>query len=149
MSFRDRSFNQRLTQMGDAAEGVFEDTYPQGFTRFGLNRPPIRLSTVPEFIRFTPDYLTSKGLVEVQGFGRDQTVKMKLNKWKSMWEWHEIFRVDLFLWDSKNRRYGWARLPELAEAFAEHGELRAFPEGTEYYAIHANQIPIVDEWTDR
>lgn len=149
MSFRDGSFGQRFAKMGDEAEGIFEATYPQGFARYGINRPPINLGTVPEMIRFTPDYLTSKGLVEVQGFGRDQTVKMKVIKWSSMWRWHnEVFRTDLFLWDTTNKRYGWVRLPELGEAMYEHGELRAFPEGTDYWALHACKVPVVDGWTD-
>lgn len=147
MSFKDGSFNQRFAKMGDEAEGIFEATYPQGFVRFGLNRPPINLANVPEKIRYSPDYLTGKGFVEVQGFGRDQTVKMKLCKWQAMWAWHADFRCDLFLWDTTNKRHGWVRLPELAEAFGEHADMRAFPEGTAYWAIHANQVPVVDGWT--
>lgn len=133
--------------MGDEAEGVFEGTYPEGFVRFGLNRPPIRLASVPPFIRYTPDYLTSKGLVEVQGLGRDQTFKLKVDKLAALYQWAEHFRVDVFVWDSAKRRYGWLRLDELYDAICEHARIREFAEGKPYWALAAGKLPVVDGWT--
>lgn len=148
MSFRDRDWDSRVTHLGDQAEGVFERTYPQGFVRFGLNRPPISLKDVPPFIRYTPDYLTSKGLVEVQGFGRDATFKLKTEKLHALTIWHEFFRVDLFVYDSHQKRYGWIRLPEVREHI-ERGkaQVKQFTEGKLYFAIPATTLPVI-EWLE-
>lgn len=136
--------------MGDEAEGVFEATYPQGFVKFGLSRPPVNLARVPPFVRYTPDYLTAKGLVEVQGFGRDQTFKLKDDKLVALKEWNAAtaWRVDVFVWDSKNKRYGWIRLPELiGQVQAGGAKLEIFPEGKAYWAIPAAELRVA-EWTE-
>lgn len=146
MSFRDGGFSKRFGTMGDTAEHVFEDVYAEGWARYGLNRPPINLSTVPAYIRFTPDYITKRGLVECQGFGKDQTAKFKWGKLEALKLWHQQFRVDWFLFDSFNARYGWVRLPELLPALDEHAETRTFHEGNPYYAIKASNLPVVGEW---
>lgn len=145
--FRDQSFAARFGAMGDEAEGMFEATYPEGFVRFGLNRPPIRLADVPPFVRYTPDYLTSKGLVEVQGFGRDQTFKLKDDKLAALLKWQEKFRVDVWVWDSHKRRYGWLRLNQLLVAVQDHARQKAFVEGKPYWALAAGKLPVVDGWT--
>lgn len=133
--------------MGDEAEGVFEATYPQGFVKFGLSRPPINLSRVPEFVRYTPDYLTARGMVEVQGFGRDQTMKLKEDKLQALIDWRKAtaWRVDLFLWNSAENEFAWVRIPELIEALP-LAEKRMFPEGKPYFAWHVDNIPTVDGW---
>lgn len=147
MAFNERSFQKRFEKMGDAAEAVFEETYSQGWVRLGLNRPPLNMGMLPPFIRFMPDYLTSKGLVEVQGFGRDQTAKFKLKKIGALLEWQDHFRVDFFVWDSHNQRYGWVRLPELWAAL-ETAEVRVFEnDGNEYFAVPADELPVV-EWVE-
>ena len=146
MAFNERHWAKRFEQMGDEAEGIFESVYPQGFVKTGLCRPPILMSALPPMIRHMPDYLTSKGWVEVQGFGRDQLGKFKVDKLASLHEWHQTFRVDFFLWDSKNRRHGWLRLPDLQQAIAaEAGELRAYHDGPSYWAIPLDDLPVV-EW---
>lgn len=152
MSFRDRSFATRFKQMGDLAEGVFEKVYEEGWVRYGICRPPINLSQVTAFVRFTPDYLTAKGLVEVQGFGNDRTVKFKLDKLDALCEWSEHQRVDLFLYDSTLDAYGWVRLGDLMDALAtgsmKGAEIRSFREGNRYWAIPAAELPICAGWTD-
>lgn len=148
-SFRDQSFANRFAKMGDAAEGVFEATYPQNWERWGLDRARINLTKVPEFVRFAPDYLTAKGFVEVQGFGRDQRFKLKDAKRLALVEWHRIFRCDVFVWDSANQRYGWLRLPELNDVLRNYGTADAFDGGRNPYVwLHADQLPIVDSWVD-
>lgn len=145
-SFNKQGFVARSTTMGDEAEAVFERAYPQKWVRFGINRPPINVKLVPPFVRYAPDYLTSKGLVEVQGFGRDQIAKFKLGKLEALTEWNDKFRVDFFLWDSSNQRYGWVRLAELDEALIAHGSAMTFHEGNPYTALRADCIPVVDGW---
>ena len=145
-TFKDQPFARRFDAMGDAAEQVFEQTYPLGWARYGLNRPPINLATVPPIVRYTPDYITSKGLVECQGFGRDQTYKMKQGKWEALLTWNLMFRTDLFVWDSFNRRYGFVRLSDLSDVLSSGRiPIRQFPEGTAYWAVVVDQLPVV-EW---
>lgn len=146
VNFRDQGFAARMTVMGDPAESVFEATYPEGFARYGLNRPPINLSDVPPKIRHTPDYITRKGLVEVMGFGNDETLKLKLVKANALWAWHSDFRVDMFLWDSACHEYGWVRLPELLEVADRILKPKRFPEGHEYWPIHKALIPTAGTW---
>lgn len=146
MSFKDREFSGRWRQMGGEAESVFEAVYPQGKAKYGLSRPPVNLTQVPAFVRYTPDYLTAKGLVEVQGFGRDQTFKLKVDKYNALNEWHQQFRVDIFAWDTTNKRYGFVRLHDFMEAWEEHGWSDAFDDGRNpYMALKAEHLP-VDAW---
>lgn len=146
MSFKDRKWDNRFNLMGDEAEGIFEEVYPYGKAKYGLSRPPVNLTQVPAFVRYTPDYLTAKGLVEVQGFGRDQTFKLKVDKYNALNEWHLQFRVDLFVWDTTNKRYGFVRLHDFMEAWEEHGWSDAFDDGRNpYMALKAEHLP-VDAW---
>lgn len=147
-SFRDQDWSTRFASggMGDQAEGVFEETYPQNWDRFGADRATINLRNVPEQIRFAPDYITAKGLVEVQGFGRDQKFKLKDNKLAALWLWDEIFRTDIFVWDSFNKRYGWLRLHDITAALDDIGTADAFDGGRNPYRwLKADQLPIVDD----
>lgn len=141
MSFRDQPFAHRIGAMGDEAEGVFEAVYPEGFVRWGLNRPPINVSQLPEQMRYAPDYLTAKGLVEVQGVGSDQLLKLKVEKYEALRKWGDVMRTDLFVWDSKHRRYAWVRLDDLRALL---GDLRQFPEGKPYWSIPLDALEA--EW---
>lgn len=147
MSFKDKSFNSRFAAMGDQSEQVFEAVYDQGFVRWGLNRPPINLKNVPPFVRYAPDYLTGKGFVEVQGFGTDQKFKLKDDKADALVSWNHLFRTDIFVFDSKNSRYGWLRLNELLDVLDEDGTTGAFDAGRNPYRwLSAEELPVVDEW---
>lgn len=147
--FSDQSFANRFKVLGDPAEQVFTATYPEGSVKFGLDRPPINLKNVPPFLRFTPDMLTGKSLVEVQGLGRDQTAKFKVVKLAALDQWHDIWRVDWFIWDSHKKRYAWVRHGELGVALDEHGWDDAFDDGaTPFRAIKADDLPVVGGvWT--
>lgn len=148
-SFKDAGWARRYASMGDEAEAVFEAVYPQGWVRFGLDRPPLRMYDLPAKIRYCPDYLTSKGFVEVQGLGRDRTVKVKHDKLDAMEQWHEEFRCDLFLWDRTKERFGFVRLTDLQDAIAAgKATTEHFPEGKAYFAFNVDDAP-VDKWYDR
>lgn len=145
--FRDQPLEHRKRKggMGDMAEAVFEKVYPLGYVRYGLDRPPIQVHALPELIRYTPDYITSKGLVEVQGFGKDQTFKLKDDKYEALRQWHRTFRVDLFIYDSANDRYGFVRLEDFMSAWEAHGSEGLFDGNKPYMALRAPHLP-VDEW---
>lgn len=105
-AFRDRSWDQRLRALGDEAESqfaVFAEGYPFGFAPYGLARPPIQVHKVPLKIRYTPDFITTKYLYEVQGHGRDRVVKIKDDKLEALEAWNDDMPVRLFLWCSTTR----------------------------------------------
>lgn len=139
-SFRDQDFQARFAGMGDKAEREFERVMREdrrlGFVRTGLERPPIQVHRLPKHVRYLPDYLTSRCWVEVQGFGQDQIVKVKLDKLEALAWWNQEHPVELFLYDSHNHRWGQYPLA-LVQALTAHAEIRQFHEGKHYYAIEA------------
>lgn len=109
MSFKNQKWDQRIETLGDPAETAFQEWadnlfYP--YVRYGLNRPPIDMRLTPVKIRYTPDYLTNFGLVEVQGCGRDGLFKFKHEKLDALREWQQDCPVSLWLWNQpKNEGY--------------------------------------------
>lgn len=141
-SFRNQSWGDRFGAMGDEAEMRFEEwahSTSRGFVRFGLNRPPIAVHRLPPFIRYTPDYLQTNQLVEVQGFGRDQLFKLKADKLEILGQWAEYHPVDLFAWDSTNRRAWMVPLDALQEA-APNMPIGMFDGTKPYYEYSADVL---------
>tara|TARA_R100001463_G_scaffold4829_1_gene17233 strand:- start:1714 stop:2154 length:441 start_codon:yes stop_codon:yes gene_type:complete len=137
--FKDRAFEHRFKLMGDLAEQAFETSWKKGFVRYGLNRPPLKMSSLPLEIRHTPDYLTSSHLVEVQGIGKDQKLKLKLDKWKALDWWNMVHPLLFFIYDSFNDRVTmleWETLTNLCK----DAEIETFKEGKKYYAVPATLI---------
>lgn len=148
MSFKDRSFSNRVKAggMGDLAEGVFENVYPLAWDRMGFNRPSTPMHGMVPFIRYTPDYMTFHGPVEVQGFGHDQIAKVKVEKLDALADWNKIQETRLFLFDSRNSRWAMLTMEELNTAIDNKAVwLGEFPEGKKYYAIPAH---LIAEWND-
>ena len=133
------------------AEGAFEDWASNartGYVRFGLDRPPIHVHRLPAFIRYTPDYLTTKSLVEVQGFGRDQTLKLKIEKLAALGKWADIHPVKMFCWDSTNQRafmVDHEALVQAAEPTTRQATLGSFPEGHQYWGYGAELLGEIGE----
>lgn len=142
MSFSDQPFHRRIQTMGDIAERKFEDVSEVNFVRYGLNRPPLNMASLPPEIRHTPDYLTSKNLVEVQGLGKDQMLKMKLDKMKALGSWNKMHAVQLFVYDSTNDRHALIEHNDL-QKLCRKATIESFPEGKQYYAIPAALV-----WVD-
>ena len=139
MSFKDRPFQKRFEAMGDMAETAFEERYGANYVRYGLNRPPLKMSALPPVLRYTPDYLTSNALVEVQGLGQDQTFKLKLDKLEALNFWNTLHPVVLYVYDSYNDRdkaLDWQTLTRLCQ----EAKIDTFPEGKKYYAVPAALI---------
>lgn len=102
MTYRNQKWENRIDTLGDPAEGAFEDWANQTdykFVRYGLCRPPINMRLVPTKLRYTPDYLTDFGLVEVQGCGRDGKFKFKHEKLVALNQWNTDCPVSLWLYD--------------------------------------------------
>jgi hypothetical protein len=125
--------------MGDQAETEFEQRYGRGFVRAGLRRPPIRVRDLHPFEAQRPDYLTTKGYIEVMGMGRDQTLKLKVEKLEALRFWRLLGRVYLWVWDSYKRRH--VELPlEQVDALVARAKIGQFPEGTPYYELPADGL---------
>lgn len=143
-TFRDRTWKSRFGAMGDEAELAFErycqDTN-RNYVRFGLNRPPLAVGMLPTRIRYTPDYLTTHAFVECQGFGRDQKIKLKLEKLNSLLWWQDVHPVELFLWDSKHERHAIVSVRRFLELLdGAKGTLNTFQEGKAYVEWDAADV---------
>lgn len=142
--FSDKSFDSRFGAMGDEAEGMFEQVHPKGWVRWGLDRPNLKVSALPVKIRYAPDYLTSDGFVEVMGVGRDQILKLKVEKLCCLWQWHAEMPTNLFIWDSKNKRYCTVSIPDLMTQLG-IASMGSFPEGKVTLEIPVKELAA--EWT--
>lgn len=139
MSFSQRSWTERLGQMGDEAEAEFEHRSKLGAVRTGLKRPPVRVRDLHPYVRQIPDYLTTRGWVEVMGMGEDQILKLKVKKLEALHFWALLMPVSLWVWDSHKRRYvelPLARVDELAV----RAKIAFFPEGAPYYELIASDL---------
>lgn len=141
--FHNKGWNDRFAAMGDEAEGVFEAVWPRGWARYGLNRPPIQMAALPLKLRYTPDYITSTGLVEVQGFGRDGMFRFKVEKYRSLVQWAGDWHVDVFLWDKTKKKHATVALEDI-EAILASAEAGVYPEGKAYWKIPARNLQT--EW---
>lgn len=144
-AFKDGTWAQRYTKLGDEAEGMFElyakDVLDKGFVRTGLDRPPLALYMLPTRERYRPDYLMSDCYVEVQGLGRDQTFKLKLDKWNCLCFWNGIHPVRIYVWDSHKKRECMFDLFEIERLLGEgRGNIAAFPEKKPYFALPADDV---------
>jgi len=107
MSFHKQSFATRFGAMGDEAEQKFEEYAAElgiKFDRYGLNRPDSSMVKMPARVRCTPDYVTSNGLIECKGVGKDQRLKIKVEVWNTLNFWNSVWEVQLFIWDSHKKR---------------------------------------------
>ena len=139
-TFRDRSFDERFKALGDEAEKQFElwaqNEANLGFARYGLERPPVQMHRLPPFVRYTPDYLMSRQLVEVQGFGQDGSTKLKLEKLHALEQWQQIHPVSLFAWHTQSRTRWLVPLKFITAGFvADEFEQGTFPEGKRYLVL--------------
>lgn len=143
-SFKDRAFGQRLGEMGDRAEGAFEDwckDNEKNYVRWGLDRPPLNLGMIPTRLRYSPDYLMSRHFVECQGFGQDRTFKLKVEKHGALRWWNDLHPVVFWVLDSHLHRACFLSLDQFdALIGTEATTLGAFREGKAYFAVNGDNI---------
>lgn len=149
MSFHERDFRSRWSQMGDQAEAAFTEVYEAWglrYQRFGWDRTEVSLRGVPDKLKNVPDFFTNKGLVECMGFGRDQVWKLKTHKFDALMEWAYDWRCDIFLWDSHNEEWAFVRMPDLRRFLSNewHDDLAVFHDGPAYYPIRKADIPVTE-----
>ena len=130
--FHQAPFAVRYTQMGDVAEGVFEKVFP-AHHRLGLNRPNLRVMSLPYITRFLPDFLVADGMVEVMGIGRDKTLKFKIEKMHNLLRWGMVCPVHLFVYDSSRKKWYYAPIEQWFQAATAHGTLDHFEDNNSPY----------------
>lgn len=141
-TFKDRPWNQRLKSLGDEAETVYETWATQngiGFHRSGINRPPFNVGKLPKMVAYTPDYLTDQGYVEVQGFGKDRQIKLKVEKLEALTQWDMVFHTEMFLWDNVDRTV--AQVPVMWFLRNAANDQGVYPEGKHYQIWDPDRIP--------
>ena len=146
MGYREQQWSQRVGTLGDIAEGVFEDVAPFGSSiRFGLNRPPFKVGKLTPEQRSAPDYLSGTGFfVEVQGCGRDNILKVKLEKWNALKAWNKhIGEVRFFFWNGNLSEWvamSWDAVSKLVTKAKRTDGVQEFNDGNEYVGIHWDWI---------
>lgn len=141
MTFAERPWDQRINLMGDIAELAYEQHATEPYARYGLNRPPLAVHALPPEIRYTPDYITETHFVEVQGHGKDQTIKLKYDKLRALHWWHRIMPVHLWLYDSTTQTATTVTLDVIDQILSSgKGEWHTFAEGTAYLAIPLQEL---------
>lgn len=139
--FKDGNFATRVGTMGDTAEGVFDQLNPKHH-KLGLNRPPLYVAGLPRYVRYTPDRLIQDRYVEIMGIGRDQTLKLKIEKALTQISWGEIMPVDLFVYDQSNHRWWQAPLWDWIDPCVQHAKVHSFPDNDKrYWALQAKHFP--------
>lgn len=141
-AFKDQQFSSRLSQMGDQAETAFEEYITEAdysYVRWGLNRPPLNVARLPARLRYAPDYLVQNNFVECQGLGRDQTFKLKFNKWGALHWWRDVYPVEMFVFDSHKHRVTRLDLATLDDLLVD-ATIDSFHDSGGYFALPADLI---------
>ncbi len=127
-TFRDENWETREQTLGDPAEAAFvryADLCGLACVKYGLDRPPVDLSKVEPFVRYTPDFLADgMGLVEVQGCGRDNLFKFKHDKLTALQQWNVMNPVQVFLWHQPSDQYVVVPIADLARMCYSRGGYR-------------------------
>lgn len=142
MSFSGGSWAAREATLGDPAEECFREVYELGFADYGLRRPPIQVHRLSPKVRYTPDFVTSAGLIEAMGVGNDQILKLKLEKFVALLSWATDETVQLFIYDSCNERYCFVPMASLHLAIAQHAEYGVFDDGKPYHGIDIRKLEV-------
>lgn len=137
--FSEQPFEARFAAMGDEAEGKFMEVHPKGWAVWGLRRPPIRVGALPAKIRYAPDFITSDGFVETMGVGHKQVLKLKIEKHVALLQWDQEMPTQLFVWDSKNKRYAYMGMQALTDALI-HAKPGRFPEGKATWELPVGKL---------
>jgi hypothetical protein len=144
VSFKDASFASRYGSMGDEAEARFDELFPRHH-KLGLNRPNLHVASLPVEFRYTPDRMVQHALVEVQGVGQDQRIKLKIEKMTSLLKWETLGPLEMFVWDSSQKRWTIGPFDLWVDAFFQFGDYDTFDNGTKpYLGLPCADVPY--EW---
>lgn len=142
-AYNQKTWNTRLSTMGDIAEGAFTTVYETAH-RIGLNRPDFDVRGMADPMRYAPDYMLPDGLYEVMGVASrgDSLLKVKFEKLSALATWMCIGEVNLFVYDSSKKRYWEAPLSDWTKACHRYAEVGRFPDNKKpYFALHIDHFP--------
>jgi len=142
-NFKEKSWSNRYSTMGDIAETAFIGVYPHAH-RLGLNRPDFDVRGMADPMRYAPDFMMSDGLYEVMGVASrgDSLLKIKFEKLDALSTWMCIGPVNLFIYDSSKKRYWEGGLREWIKACHRCAEVARFPDNKKpYFALHIDDFP--------
>ena len=96
---------------------------------------------LPAEVRFAPDYVTADRFIEVQGVGKDQTLKIKLDKYIAWHHWSKLMPITIWIWDATHGTSLEVTLDRIDYLIGSgEGNWRQFPEGTAYLAIELARL---------
>ena len=152
VSFKDQPYSSRYLVMGDIAEAAFLRRFPEA-VRTGLNRAKTTRG-LTEFQRYEPDFRLFPDSIhrfEVMGIGRDQKLKLKVEKAFALCQWSAVEEVDLYVWDQHKKRDIWGPIDQWIDVLFRHGVYAYFPpdnpddeNGKPYIELRAKDFPY--EW---
>lgn len=140
-AFHKQGFKQRFHAMGDEAEAAFDLVMEGKVHKLGLNRPPFGMGGMNLRLRYTPDRLINKGLVECVGFGRDRILKFKKEKAVALDGWAEFAPTFLFVYDKTQQEYYMGAWEIWGPAFRTKGVDGEFHDGPKYHGLHVDDFP--------
>lgn len=145
-AFHERSWNQRLEEMGDMSERACYLVHHGRVHSCGLNRVwdngvGLYMNDMTLQMRYMPDKMTRTAFVECMGIGRDSTLKIKEEKLVALLSWNALSPTDLFVYDSVTDEYWQASIEHWNAALQVNPEMKQFPEGKNYYALHRDNFP--------
>lgn len=147
MTFKDENWTARETVLGDPAELAFEHWSAHNglaYGRYGLLRPTVSMRTLPVEIRYTPDYVTDYGLVEVQGCGKDGMLKFKHDKLEALKWWDKVVPVTFWFYNSTTGHSNQASLDEIirlcSDEWDDYREDGQFDGSKPYAAVNFNKL---------
>lgn len=153
MSFANKNFSQRFTEMGDKTEGVFEqlcDKHSIVYERTGWNRPRLRkFKRLPFIIRMTPDYImeTEKQSYYIECKGTGYVIKIKQETIDAITYYNGILPVLYFVYNSVENGYAFLTQEELLSTVLEHGVKKRFEsDNKEYYELPRSAILFTKEF---
>lgn len=146
MSYKDENWEERVEVLGDPGEKAFREYAARrqlGVEKYGLDRPAVNLGRIPAYVRYTPDFITDDGLVEVQGCGVDQLLKFKHEKIVALTQWNRHCTVMVWLWNQPLDDWRMLSVPRLfgmcrESGYGRHAQFRVdgvFDGSKEYAAI--------------
>lgn len=145
MSYHTMPYSARANTLGDESEAKYLELHPNS-DRYGFDHTDINLKNVPAFVRYRPDFIQHNRLVECMGFGRDGTLKIKLEKLYVLQQWNSVFHTDMFFWDSSERRHITMHVNDVALACKKNAKLDQFHEGNPAWFLKVDTILPAWDW---
>lgn len=149
-AFHDLPWDERQRYLGDDAERAFRrwcELVGLKCAKYGLDRPEVDVSKLGPMLRYTPDFIAGSDLYEVMVVGRDNLLKLKVEKYMYLGQWNlTMAPTHLWVWHWPSNTGGAKPVPSLANVVIGEPDLRSFHDGKHYWAIDVDRLDI--QWLD-